>query len=136
MLTGIHHVGYVFGDLEPHIAFYRERLGLEPTVRVDATEQMGIEIVVYRLGDGSSGVELIKPTREEGKFWDFLQQSGGGLHHVAYATGPALAEVAGELPYQGFTVTTNGAVDSPAGWRIISVDPALSMGLLTQLAER
>ena len=68
MLTGIHHVGYVFGELEPHVAFYRERLGLEPTAHVDATEQMGIELVVYRLGDGSSGLELIKPTREEGPF--------------------------------------------------------------------
>ena len=86
MLTGIHHVGYVFGELESHIAFYQEHLGLEPTARVDATEQMGIEIAVYRLGNGSSGLELIKPTREQGPFWEFLQKSGGGLHHVAYAT--------------------------------------------------
>ncbi|MAG35424.1 MAG: hypothetical protein CL878_04140, partial [Dehalococcoidia bacterium] len=111
-------------------------LGLDPTAHVDATEQMGIEIVVYRLGDGSSGLELIKPTREDGPFWDFLKRTGGGLHHVAYATERALAEVAGELPARGFTVTTNGAEDSPAGWRIINVDPALSMGLLTQIGER
>ncbi len=136
MLTGIHHVGYVFGELEPHVAFYRERLGLEPTAHVDATETMGIELVVYRLGDGSSGLELIRPTRQEGPFWEFLQRTGGGLHHVAYGTDKELAEVAGALPNHGFTVTTNGAEESPAGWRIINVDPALSMGLLTQLAER
>src|ERR687886_2582374 len=92
MLTGLHHVGYVVPDLDRAIAFFTETLGMPLTTRV-AAPHMGLEIGVFRLGDGSTGVELMKPTTHTGMYADFLRANpNGALHHVAFRTDTPLAE--------------------------------------------
>jgi methylmalonyl-CoA epimerase len=140
MITGVHHVGYVVPELEPAVRVCVEKLGLSVTKQVTIAEQ-GIEVVVFRLGpDYSSGIELIKPIRERGPYWEFLQSTGGagGLHHVAYATDRPLTDEATHLQAQGVALaasTPDGPVHSPAGWRIVNVDPSHTLGLLVQLGE-
>ena len=139
MLSGLHHVGYVVPDLDRAIAFYRDVLGLNPDRRADAGPQMGFEVAVFRLGDGTTGIELIRPTTDTGPFADFLRANPqGALHHVAYATARPLAEAARQVQQCGLTLgalTPDGPIDTAAGWRIVNVDPAGTQGLLTQLGE-
>jgi methylmalonyl-CoA/ethylmalonyl-CoA epimerase len=139
MLTGIHHVGYVVPDLDRAIAFYRDVLGMTLDRRGDAGPGFGFEVAAFRLGDGSSGVELMKPT-EEGPFMDFLRANpNGALHHVAYRTAEPLTEAAGWVQSCGLmlgNMTKEGPIGTAAGWRIVNVDPSGTQGLLTQLGER
>ena len=87
MLTGLHHVGYVVPDLDTAIAFYTDTLGLRLDRRGDAGPGMGFEVAVFRLGDGTTGIELIRPTTEVGPFAEFLRANpAGALHHIAYTT--------------------------------------------------
>ena len=119
-------------------AFFTEKLGLSLDRRVDAP-QMGLEIAVFRLGDGSTGLELMRPTTESGPFAEFLRANpSGALHHVAYATSVPLTEAAAQLRRCGRQLassTPNGPIDAPPGWRIVNVDPSGTQGLLTQLGE-
>lgn len=139
MLTGLHHVGYVVPDLDRAIAFYRDTLGMRLDRRSDAGPGMGFEVAVFRLGDGATGLELIRPTGETGPFADFLRANPtGALHHVAYATARPLTQAAPHLQACGLTLgplTPSGPIDTAAGWRIVNVDPAATQGLLTQLGE-
>lgn len=140
MITGVHHIGYVVPDFEPSVSFFTGKLELTVTRRVRIPEQ-GIEVVVFRLPpDQRSGIELIKPVREGGQYWDFLQAThgAGGLHHVAYAADRPLADEAKALQSRGLALaasTPHGPVASAAGWRIVNVDPTGTCGLLTQLGE-
>jgi methylmalonyl-CoA epimerase len=138
MITGLHHVGYVVPDLDRAIAFFTEQLGLSLDRRVEAP-QMGLEIAVFRLGDGTTGLELMRPTTEHGPFAEFLRANpNGALHHVAYATSVPLTEAAAQLRRCGLQLapsTPNGPIDAPPGWRIVNVDPSGTQGLLTQLGE-
>ena len=140
MLTGLHHVGYVVPDLDRAIAFYTETLGLQLDRRGDAGPGMGFEVATFRLGDGSMGIELIKPTTESGPFAEYLRANpAGGLHHVAYTTAGPLTEAVGEVRRCGLelgALTPDGPIDTAAGWRIVNVDPAGTQGLLTQLGEQ
>ena len=140
MLTGLHHVGYVVPDLDRAIAFYTETLGLKLDRRGDAGSGMGFEVATFRLGDGSMGIELIKPTTDSGPFADFLRANpAGGLHHVAYTTAVPLTEAAQGVRRCGLQLgplTPDGPIDTAAGWRIVNVDQAGTQGLLTQLGER
>jgi methylmalonyl-CoA/ethylmalonyl-CoA epimerase len=139
MLTGLHHVGYVVPDLDKASEFYTKTLGMTETKRVPAP-QMGLEIAVFRLGDGSTGIELMKPTTDTGPYADFLRANpNGGLHHVAYATDRPLTEAAEQVKGCGLRLanpTMNGPIDAPPGWRIVNVDASGTQGLLTQLGER
>ncbi|HEX2038073.1 MAG TPA: VOC family protein [Chloroflexota bacterium] len=139
MLTGLHHVGYVVPDLDRAISFYRDTLGLQLDRRGDAGPGMGFEVAVFRLGDGATGIELIKPTTDSGPFADFLRANpAGGLHHVAYTAGP-LTEAAERVKQCGLqlgALTAGGPIDTAAGWRIVNVEASGTQGLLTQLGEQ
>ena len=101
MITGLHHVGYVVPDLDKAIAFFTDTLGLHLTKRVEAPH-MGLEIGVFRLGDGSTGLELMKPTTDSGPFAEFLRANpAGALHHVAYATVGPLTEAVEQVKQCG-----------------------------------
>jgi methylmalonyl-CoA/ethylmalonyl-CoA epimerase len=139
MLTGLHHVGYVVPDLDKAIKFYTDTLGMTLTKRVEAP-QMGLEIGVFRLGYGSTGIELMKPTTDTGMYADFLRANpNGGLHHVAYRTDRPLDQAVEKVKGCGLQLanpTLNGPIDAPPGWRIVNVDGAGTQGLFTQLGER
>jgi methylmalonyl-CoA epimerase len=139
MLTGLHHVGYVVPDLDKASAFFTNTLGMTQTTRV-AAPHMGLEIAVFRLGDGSTGIELMQPTTDSGPYAEFLRANpNGALHHVAYATATPLTEAAAQVKQCGLQLATNtpdGPIDAPPGWRIVNVDPSGTQGLLTQLGER
>ena len=139
MLTGLHHVGYVVPDLDRAVEFYTQTLGMTMTKRVDAP-QMGLEIAVFRLGDGSTGIELMKPTTDTGMYADFLRANpNGALHHVAYRTNDPLTAAAERVQQCGLRLappTQNGPIDAPPGWRIVNVDASGTQGLLTQFGEQ
>ncbi len=139
MLTGLHHVGYVVPDLDKASAFFTDTLGMTLTKRVEAPH-MGLEIAVFRLGDGSTGIELMKPTTDSGPYAEFLRANpNGALHHVAFATAEPLTEAAKRVQQCGLQLAANtpdGPIDAPPGWRIVNVDPSGTQGLLVQLGER
>jgi methylmalonyl-CoA/ethylmalonyl-CoA epimerase len=139
MLTGLHHVGYVVPDLDRAAAFFTDTLGMAITKRV-AAPHMGLDIAVLRLGDGSSGIELMKPTTDSGPFAEFLRANpNGALHHVAYKTAGPLTAAAAQVKACGLQLaasTPDGPIDAPPGWRIVNVDPGGTQGLLTQLGEQ
>lgn len=139
MITGIHHIGYVVPDLDKAIAFFTGTLRLKLDRRTLAP-QMGLEVAAFRLGDGSTGFELMKPTTESGPFADFLRANpAGALHHVAYTTAGPLTEAVEQAKSCGLQLaasTANGPVDAPTGWRILNIDPANTQGLLTQFGEQ
>jgi methylmalonyl-CoA/ethylmalonyl-CoA epimerase len=139
MLTGLHHVGYVVPDLDRAAAFFRDTLGMQITKRV-AAPHMGLDIAVIRLGDGSTGIELMKPTTDTGPFAEFLRANpGGALHHVAYRTAGPLTDAVEQVRACGLqlaALTADGPIDAPPGWRIMNIDPGATQGLLTQLGEQ
>jgi methylmalonyl-CoA/ethylmalonyl-CoA epimerase len=139
MITGLHHVGYVVPDLDRAIAFYEQTLGMKPVMRGPGWPGTGFDVAAFRLGDGSTAVELITPTSDTGPFADFLRANpNGGLHHVAYRTAGPLADAVPEIERCGLKMlpTTPGPTDAATGWRIINIDPSNTQGLLTQLGER
>jgi methylmalonyl-CoA/ethylmalonyl-CoA epimerase len=140
MLTGLHHVGYVVPDLDAAIAFYRDVLGMHLERRGDAGPGFNFEVAVFRLGDGSTGIELMKPTTTSGPFADFLRANpNGALHHVAYAVSGHLTDAVDQAKACGLSLagsTAHGPIDTAAGWRILNIDPSGTHGLLTQLGEQ
>lgn len=138
MITGLHHVGYVVPDLDRAIEFYTKTLGVQIEKIVPAP-QMGLEIGVIKLGDGSTGIELMKPITDTGVYADFLRANpNGALHHIAYTAAKPLAELVADIKGCGLALaapTLNGPIDAPPGWRIVNVDASGTQGLLTQFGE-
>lgn len=139
MITGIHHIGYVVPDLDRAISFFSETLGLKVDRRQMAPE-MGLEVAAFRFGDGTQGMELMKPVTDSGPFAEFLKANpNGGLHHVAYTVPKPLADAVEDIKGCGLklaALTASGPINAPTGWRILNVDPSNTQGLLTQFGEK
>src|SRR5262249_13372731 len=78
----IDHVAVVVRDLESALHFYRDMLGIAPSRVLDFSQE-GVRIVFLPLGgaDGSE-IELLEPINPDGSVARFLEQRGGGLHHI------------------------------------------------------
>ncbi len=80
MVKKINHIAIIVKDLETALIPYREGLGLKET-EVEFVESFNVRLVFLPIGD--TQIELIQPLGDEGDLVEFLQKTGGGLHHIA-----------------------------------------------------
>ncbi len=132
MIRGVHHVAFVLPELEPSIELFQRVFGATQTYRETLPESLGIEVAVLRAG--SAVIELIRPYQAGNQFWDFLQQTGGGLHHVSFDA-PGLDQHAETLRQAGIEVLPPGPYRSPTGWRVLNVNNAATHRTVSQLSE-
>lgn len=83
MLSKIHHVGIVVRNLEDAYAFYRDTLGL-PLGKVARIADQGVKAALLPVGE--SEIELLEPITPDSGVARFLDNKGGGLHHLCFET--------------------------------------------------
>jgi methylmalonyl-CoA/ethylmalonyl-CoA epimerase len=76
----ITHVGIAVSDLEKAISDYSALFEFDKIERMDVSTE-GVRVAM--LTTGSSEIELLCPTREEGAIAKFIREKGEGMHHVA-----------------------------------------------------
>jgi methylmalonyl-CoA/ethylmalonyl-CoA epimerase len=127
----IDHIGVAVEDLDEAIELYGERLGM-PLQHRETVEEQGVEAVL--LGVGESHVELLRPLSADTAVGKFLERSGPGLHHVAYATDDiesALDAVRGA----GLRLIDERPRTGIRGSRVAFLHPKSTGGVLTELVE-
>ncbi|MEM7349205.1 MAG: VOC family protein [Acidobacteriota bacterium] len=131
MVERVHHIDFVVRDLERATARYRKILGREPHGR-ETLPQRGIDLV--RFDVGGLWIILVQPTRADSPVQAFLDEHGEGFFHIAYqvddaeATGRALA--AG-----GLGVVNPTPRRGVEGWKLVDLEMADTLGVMTQLVE-
>jgi methylmalonyl-CoA/ethylmalonyl-CoA epimerase len=88
-VTKLNHIGIIVSDLEAAILKYQEVLG----VKLDRIEDYGaglLRIAFFPLGEIL--LELIQPLRPGSTAWDFLQEHGEGIEHLAFQVDDIAAE--------------------------------------------
>lgn len=80
MIRKIDHIGIVVKDLDASMRMYVEDLKL-PFVRQERNPEFNVDIAFFRCGEVL--VELLCPYGP-GMNQDFLNATGGGIHHIAY----------------------------------------------------
>lgn len=82
MIQKVHHVAIAVKDLHKTLPIYTEVLGLKE--RVQELEEYSLKLAFVEVGEVL--LEFIQPTSENDQlgFHRFIQESGEGLHHIAY----------------------------------------------------
>jgi len=131
MFGRIDHVGVAVSDLDSAVALYEGTFGM-PVAHRETVESQGVEAVLLDVGDGH--VELLRPLGPDTPVGKFIERSGEGLHHVAYAVDDidATLERLKELEVQ--------LIDSEArvgirGSRVAFVHPKATGRVLTEIVE-
>ena len=79
-------------------------------------------------------IELVAPTATNGPLYDFLQERGPGLHHIAYRVRDIRGALK-ELESQGCTLLDKAPRPGAHGTQIAFVHPRDFDGVLTELME-
>jgi methylmalonyl-CoA/ethylmalonyl-CoA epimerase len=83
---------------------------------------------------GEVEVEFIQPVEGRSGYRDFLDQTGGGIHHVLFEV-PDIDPVIQELEKHGVTVLQSGTGIRP-GTRWVLLDTQKLLGFLVELRHR
>ena len=131
MFSRIDHIGVAVEDLDEAIGLYGAGFGM-PNAHRETVSSQGVEAVLLDVGDGP--VELLRPLGPDTAVGRFLEKSGPGLHHVAYAVEniDAALERAREAGLRLIdTEPREGIRDS----RVAFLHPRSTGGVLTEIVE-
>ena len=79
MFGEIHHIGFVFKNVEEAVKKFKSLFGIEKFNRID----MGV-VKVARSMIGKLQIDLIEPQDKESIFHTFLEEGNIGLHHIGF----------------------------------------------------
>ncbi len=132
MLRKIDHIGIVVKDADEALKVYSEMFGFE------VVEEMGgpggeFKAVLVKTGDIT--LEFLQPMTGEGSFARFLNERGGGLHHVSFATNNIQQELK-KLKAQGRKLINEEPMALPNGDRVAFVHPGAAENVLIELVQK
>ena len=79
MFGKIHHIGFVYENVEEAVKKFKSLFGIEKFNRVD----MGV-VKVARSMIGKLQIDLIEPQDKKSIFHTFLENGNVGLHHIGF----------------------------------------------------
>jgi methylmalonyl-CoA/ethylmalonyl-CoA epimerase len=131
MFGRIDHVGVAVEDLDAAVALYKDSFGM-PVAHRETVESQGVEAVLLDVGDGH--VELLRPLGPDTAVGKFLERSGEGLHHVAYAV-EDIDTTLEELRSAGLELIDAQARIGIRGSRVAFLHPKSTGRVLTEIVE-
>lgn len=130
-IRSIHHINFVFRDLDAAVRHFESVLGLGP-FRVEELDERGA--VTARALIGETWLVLVSPTREDSVPGRFLQEHGEGFFLLSFGVADidkTIAAMKGRLNGSDF-----GDVRTGAGkWRIADLPADQTLGIPLQLTE-
>lgn len=130
-MTKIDHVGIAVASLEQAVPLYAALLGDEPADREEVPDEH-VRVVLFGRGDGR--VELLEPTRPDSPVGRFLEEHGGGIHHVCLRV-PNVEEALGRAREHGVEILPPGVREGAGGRAVAFLHPSSTGGVLIELAE-
>lgn len=82
----LHHVGFVVADIEDSMAGLTRSLGGTWDGQVFHDPHQRVRVAFLTGQPGSAQIELVTPAGPGSPVARFLEERGGGLHHVCYET--------------------------------------------------
>ncbi|MCC6146775.1 MAG: methylmalonyl-CoA epimerase [Anaerolineaceae bacterium] len=126
----VHHIAIAVPDMETALHFWCDTLGLDLSHTEEVPSQKAI---VAFLPAGESEIELVQPTQEDTGTARFIQERGGGIHHICLEVDD-LASSLVDLKAKGVRLINEAPV-LLEGRKMAFVHPKSAGGVLIELYE-
>jgi len=130
MLKKIDHIAIVVKDVEKAAKLYADMFGFKVVEKMGGP---GGEFTSIMMSAGDIRVELFQPLKS-GSFSKFLEERGGGLHHVSFLTDDIVKELK-TLKAQGRKLQNEEPMVLPNA-KIAFVHPSVAENVLIELVQR
>ncbi|MFH1646909.1 MAG: VOC family protein [Chloroflexota bacterium] len=131
MVRKIDHIAIVVKDADAALKVYSEMFGFKV---VEEMEGPAGEFKAVLVAAGDIRLEFLQPLKPGSSFARFLEERGGGLHHVSFTTD----DIAGELKSlkaKGKQLINEEPVTLPTA-RIAFIHPGAAENVLLELVQR
>jgi methylmalonyl-CoA/ethylmalonyl-CoA epimerase len=125
----IEHIGIAVKSLEEAIPFYEKVLGLECYAIEEVVDQK-VKTAFFKVGD--TKIELLESTDPEGPIGKFVEKTGGGMHHLAFAV-EDVQEALDHVQEAGCQVIDKAPRNGAEGLKIGFLHPKSTMRVLTEI---
>lgn len=126
----INHIAIAVNDVEESLKFWRDAMGLQVDHIEDVPSQKA-QVVFIPVGD--SEVELVKPTSPDTGVAKFIEEKGGGMHHLCFEV-DNIDEMLVDLKEKGVRLINETALELP-GRKMAFIHPKSTNGVLVELYE-
>ena len=127
----INHLGIATNGIDDALKFWADALGIE-NVHTETVEDQKVRVAMLPIGE--SRVELLEPTSDDSPISQFLENRGGGIHHIAVEVDDIEASLA-KLKAQGMRLIDESPRIGAEGCLVAFVHPAASGGVLLELVQ-
>jgi methylmalonyl-CoA/ethylmalonyl-CoA epimerase len=131
MIENIAHIGIAVKNIDEHLRFYRDILGMKVGERMKVPEQ-GVEVIFLETGD--TRIELLQPLDENSNINKFLQKRGEGIHHICFEVDDIEAALK-ELKSKGIQPIDDKPRKGADGDLVAFLHPKSTGGVLIELEE-
>ncbi len=127
----LHHVAIAVKSIAEARKAYESALGLSATELEFVPGQKVNVLVLYA---GTQRIELVEPSSPDSHVTKFLEQKGGGVHHLAWRVDDMAAALA-HLKSHGIRLIDDVGVPGAHGCLIAFVHPKSTGGVLMELVQ-
>ncbi|MCI5165498.1 MAG: methylmalonyl-CoA epimerase [Candidatus Electrothrix sp. GM3_4] len=131
MLQKIDHIGIAVHSIAQALVFYEQTLGLH-CERIEEVPSQQVRTAFFSLGETT--IELLEPMSEDGPITKFLQRQGEGVHHIAYRSDNAAAQLE-KAKKSGCQLINTTPITGAGGKQIGFLHPKSSHGVLTEICS-
>ena len=127
--THIEHIGIAVANLEEAIPFYEKVLGLE-CYAIEEVKDQKVKTAFFKVGQ--TKIELLESTDPEGPIGKFVEKTGGGMQHMAFAVEDVQAAL-NDASAAGCQLIDKAPRGGAEGLRIGFLHPKSTCRVLTEL---
>ena len=126
----MNHVAVVVEDIDSSLAFWEGALGIK-VEKVEDVPAQKAKVAFLPVGDGK--VELVQPTDPESGIGKFLNERGGGMHHLCLEVDDITGMLT-QLKEKGVKLINESPLEME-GRKIAFIHPKSASGVLVELYE-
>lgn len=123
------HIGVAVKDVDEASRVYTDILPLS----LESKDPVG-ELLTGFIPVGSTNIELVMSTTEEGVMSKYIAKRGEGVHHLAFEVDDVAAAIE-ELKAKGVPLTADEPRPGAHGAKVVFLHPKATHGVLIELCE-
>ncbi len=127
----IEHIGIAVKDLKVSNTLYEKLLGVAH-YKIEKVLSEKVDTSFFKVG--STKIELVQATDQGSAIAKFIEKSGEGIHHIAFAVADIKAEMA-RLKREGFQLLNEAPKKGADNKWVVFIHPKSTGGVLIELCQ-
>lgn len=126
------HIGIAVKNIQNHISYYKDVLGLE-FKGIKIVESQQIKTAIFEIHDGTI-IEVFEPTDPNSSIAKFIDKKGEGLHHICFGVGN-IEEALEQVKANNIKLINETPFIGAKGLKVAFLHPSSTGKVLTEFSE-